>query len=86
VALTHRPIQVYLRPDQEAALRQLAQERGVSMAELMRRGIDLVLADVELEDDPLWSIVGMIDDDGPVDMAERHDAYIAQIPARATDA
>ena len=78
MALTHRPIQVYLRPDQEAALRELARDRGVSMAELMRRGIDLVLADVAPEDDPLWNIIGIVDDEGRDDMAEHHDVYLAR--------
>ncbi len=29
-------------------------------------------------DDPLWNIVGIIDDDGPTDMAENHDYYLAE--------
>ena len=72
-----RPIQVYLRPDQLAALRALAKRRGVSIAELMRQGADRVLAEVDPSDDPLWDLVGIVDDDGPEDMAEHHDAYLA---------
>lgn len=75
--LTHKPIQVYLRRDQLAALRALALRRGVSIAELMRRGVDRVLAETEPGEDPLWDLVGIVDDEGPVDMAERHDAYLA---------
>lgn len=75
--LTKKPIQVYLRREQLAALRALAQLRGVSMAELMRRGVDRVLAEMEPDEDPLWGMVGIIDDEGPVDMAERHDAFLA---------
>lgn len=32
-------------------------------------------------DDPLWDLVGMIKDDGPTDMAENHDKYLADIYA-----
>jgi excisionase family DNA binding protein len=28
-------------------------------------------------DDPLWDIVGMIDDDGPTDASVNHDKYLA---------
>ena len=81
MALAHKPVQVYLRPDQQAALRDLARDKGVSMAELMRRGVDLVLAEVEPDRDPLWNIVGIVDDAGPKDMAEHHDAYVAHVDA-----
>ena len=39
--------QVYIEPDQEKALKQLAQDSGLKESELIRRGIDLVL----LQDD-----------------------------------
>ena len=39
--------QVYIEPDQERALKQLAQDSGLKESELIRRGIDLVL----LQDD-----------------------------------
>ena len=39
--------QVYIEPDQERALKQLAEESGLKESELIRRGIDLVL----LQDD-----------------------------------
>jgi len=82
MALAHKPIQVYLRPDQQAALRDLARSQGVSVAELMRRGVDLVLAEVEPDRDPLWRIIGVVDDTGPDDMAEHHDAYLAHANTR----
>jgi hypothetical protein len=77
MALAHEPIQVYLRSDQKVALRELARSRGISMAELMRRGVDLILNEVEPDRDPLWNIVGTVDDDGPTDMALHHDCYLA---------
>lgn len=30
-------------------------------------------------DDPLWDIVGMIDDDGPTDASVNHDKYLADV-------
>ncbi len=36
-------------------------------------------------EDPLWDIVGMIDDDGPTDMAENHDRYLADAYADTHD-
>ena len=29
-------------------------------------------------DDPLWNLVGIIDDDGPTDVAGNHDKYLAE--------
>ncbi len=47
------------------------------MAEIMRRGVDRMLAETTLDEDPLWELVGVVDDEGPTDMAERHDAYLS---------
>jgi hypothetical protein len=76
-ALLKKPIQVYLRPEQLGALRHLARKRKVSVAELVRQGVDRVLADVPPEEDPLWDLVD-IAKSGPSDLAEKHDEYIAK--------
>ena len=75
-SLTRKPTQVYLRLDQVEPLRVLARRRNVSVAELIRQGIDRVLAAVPPEEDPLLAIVGLVDDDGPTDMADKHDDYL----------
>lgn len=80
-AITMRPIQVYLRPEQIASLRAVAERRQVSVAELIRQGVDRVLADVPAEEDPLWNIIGIMDG-GPSDLAENHDKYIAEMIAQ----
>jgi hypothetical protein len=72
-----KAVQVYLRPAQLEALRALARRRKVPMAELVRQGVDRVLADVPVEEDPLWQIVGTFDS-GLGDLAEKHDEYLAQ--------
>ena len=73
--LLKKPTQVYLRPEQLGALRWLARKRNVSVAELVRQGVDRVLADIPPEEDPLWNLVGTFDS-GLGDLAEKHDEYI----------
>jgi hypothetical protein len=75
--VTKKPIQVYLRPEQLAALRGLARRRKVQVAELVRQGVDKLLAEVPADEDPLWRIVAL-GDSGLGDLAERHDEYIAR--------
>ena len=76
--LTKKPFQIYLRQDQMAALRQIAEKRGVSIAELVREGVDHLLVSLPVEDDPLLDIVGL-GDSGLGDMAEKHDEYLADL-------
>ncbi len=72
-----KPVQVYLRPAQIEALRALASRRGVSIAELIREGVDQVLANEPVENDPLWDIIG-IGDSAYTDLSANHDAYLAK--------
>ena len=76
-AVNKRPLQVYVRPEQLAALRHLAERRGVSVAELVRQGIDEVLANIRPEEDPLLDMIGMIDS-GLGDLSEKHDEYLTK--------
>lgn len=76
-AVNKHPLQVYVRPEQIAALRHLAERRGVSVAELVRQGIDEILANVAPEEDPLLDIIGMIKS-GPSDVSEKHDEYLTK--------
>jgi len=76
-ALTMKPIQVYLRPEQIESLRLEAERRKVSIAELVRQGVDRILAEVPVEEDPLWNIIGTFDS-GIGNLAEKHDEYIAR--------
>jgi hypothetical protein len=55
----------------------LARRRKVPVAELVRQGVDKLLAEVPIEDDPLWDFVGM-GDSGIGDLAEKHDEYIVR--------
>jgi hypothetical protein len=76
-AVLKRPIQVYLRPEQLEALRDLAARRHVSVAELVRQGVDRLLTEVPAEEDPLVEIIGMFDS-GLGDLAEKHDEYLTR--------
>ncbi len=80
-ALAMKPIQIHLRPEQISSLRSVAERRRVSIAELIRQGVDHVLADVPMEEDPLWNIIG-IADGGPSDLSENHDKYLAETIAQ----
>ncbi len=76
-ALAKKPLQVYLRRDQVEPLRSLAQRRKTPMAELVRQGVDRVLAEVPVEEDPLWDIVGL-GDSGLGDLSIEHDRYLTE--------
>jgi intracellular sulfur oxidation DsrE/DsrF family protein len=76
-----KPIQVYLRQDQIDPLRAEAKRRGVSLAELVRQGVDRLLEEAPVEEDPLWKIVGIMDS-GVGDLAEKHDKYLTEIYAQ----
>jgi hypothetical protein len=75
--LRYRPRQVRLRPDQNMALRALSKRENVAITELVRRGVDQLLAQMPIELDPLMGIVGL-GSSGIGDLAERHDYYIVQ--------
>ena len=72
--------QVYLTPEQHAALRRAAATSGISMTEELRRLIDRHLlakgAAAELAREPVFSFVG-IGESGDSEVAERHDEYLA---------
>ena len=75
------PIQVYLaRPDREL-LDRLAEQTGLSRAEILRRGLRRVGADLMVSDHPALRFLEQITGDEwpadmPDDVAERHDHYL----------
>lgn len=71
-------IQVELEPDQVAALQALSERRHVPITELVRESVNRLLADVSVDDDPLWELIGIVKD-GPADMAEHHDDYLHEM-------
>lgn len=78
-------IQLHLTEQQDRRLRALALKRGTVRAELIRRGIDLVLEDDAGGTDPLLDLVGAAGPAGRSDVSRDHDAvlYVAE-KTRAT--
>jgi hypothetical protein len=74
---TKHPIQIYLEKSQEQALRRLASKKHVALAALIREGVDLLLAQSPLEDDPAWHIIG-IGNSNIADLGTAHDEYLVQ--------
>jgi hypothetical protein len=77
MSLARRPIQIYLEARQDQALRRLAKEKNASISELIRRGIDLLLNQMPVEEDPAYQIIGLAAS-GVNDIAENHDEYLVQ--------
>jgi hypothetical protein len=77
-AQTVKPLQVYLKPSQDRALRHLAKKEEISLAELVRRSVDLYLSQMPLEDDPALGIVGLGASEVG-DLAEKHDHYLVEL-------
>jgi hypothetical protein len=75
--LTKQPLQIYLKPSQDQALRALAEREGVSLAELIRRSIDKYLAELPPEDDPAMDLIGL-GRSGRGDLSTNHDRYLAE--------
>jgi len=73
-----KPVQIYLRLDQVDALRALSRRKGESVAALVRKGVDRLLAEIPPEEDPLLEIVGLYDS-GMGDLSEKHDQYLVQL-------
>ena len=75
------PVQVYLDRQDAAILSNLAEQTGQSKAEVLRRALrQLAQRELTGTKKPGWSFEVLIGsmDDGPTDMAERHDFYLAQ--------
>ena len=75
--LTKRPIQIYLEEQQDRALRRIAEDKGISLSELIRRSIDLYLENLPVEDDPALKIVGL-GRSRLGDLAAKHDEYLTR--------
>ncbi len=74
--------QIQLTEDQARRVRRLAEEQGVSMAEVIRRCLDQVLKSGEPDRSALYSraeaVVGQFEDTCSAhDLARRHDDYLA---------
>ena len=82
------PFQVQLERRQHEQLKALAERREQSMGSLVRESVAQYLTSQPIEDDPLFSILGMFTDTGPTpygDVALNHDDYLADEYAKGLD-
>jgi hypothetical protein len=75
------PVQVYLDPDDKTLLEEVARKTGLSQAEVLRRGVRRLSADLLAESRPgasLDTLIGALGTDPsvPADLAARHDDYL----------
>jgi hypothetical protein len=70
--------QVQLREEQLRALKRLAAERDVSISELVRQGVDVVVGaqDINARIRRALGAVGRFSGTGPTDTSLRHDDYL----------
>lgn len=71
-------VQVYLKPDQDRLLEELAKRYRVSKAHLIRESIDRYLQAFPVKDDPALKLIGVAGKTGLRDLSERHDDYLRQ--------
>ncbi len=79
-ARVREPIQVYLTRGERAALDRLARTGGVSRAEVLRRGLELLARhEGNAFHDAMDALVGVLSGPRvPRDLAERHDEHLAR--------
>jgi ribbon-helix-helix CopG family protein len=72
--------QIQLDEAKAEALKRKATERGVSMAALIREAVDTLLAqdDREAIRRRALSVAGKFHSEGPTDVSEEHDRYLAE--------
>ena len=79
--LVREPVQVYLSRQDRDLLERIAGKTGWSRAEVLRRGMRRVAADVLADESPMLAFLresasAEWPSDTPSDVAERHDAYV----------
>ena len=69
-------IQLHLTDRQDRLLRAHARRKETARADLIRRGIDLLLQEESGQDDPLLDLIGAAGPAGREDASERHDDIV----------
>ncbi len=75
-ALKKKPIQIYIEPAQDNALKVLSKKRGVSKAAIIRESLEKFLRELPVEKDPAMGLIGL-GRSGKGDLSEKHDKYLA---------
>ncbi len=73
--LKKKPIQIYIEPQQDYVLGNLARKKGISKAEIIRKSLDHFLREIPLEEDPGMGLVGL-GSSGKRNLSRDHDQYL----------
>jgi hypothetical protein len=77
--LKKKPIQIYIEPQQDYVLGNLAKKKGVSKAEIIRKSLDKFLREIPLEEDPGMGLIGL-GKSGKGNLSDNHDRYLSRYP------
>lgn len=77
--VVREPVQVYLSPDESALLARLAEEEGLSKAEVLRRGVRSYAREQGTESPMLKFVRETTTDTAPEGVAADHDTALAEI-------
>ena len=76
-SLKKKPIQIYIEPQQDYVLENLAKKKGVSKAEIIRKSLDKFLREIPLEEDPGMGLIGL-GKSGKGNVSDNHDRYLSR--------
>ncbi len=76
-SLKKKPIQIYIEPQQDYVLGNLAKKKGISKAEIIRKSLDKFLREIPLEEDPGMGLIGL-GNSGSRNLSGNHDKYLAR--------
>jgi hypothetical protein len=84
-SLVREPVQVYLDQSDRALLDKVARKSGLSRAEILRRGVRRMAAELLADESPMLRFIheqtpGTWPVDTPADAAEHHDRYLTDAP------
>lgn len=76
-SLKKKPIQIYLEPQQDYVLGNLAKKKGISKAEIIRKSLDKFLRKIPLKEDPGMGLIGL-GSSGKGNLSDNHDKYLSR--------
>ena len=76
-SLKKKPIQVYIEPQQDYVLGNLAKKKGISKAEIIRKSLDQYLREIPPEEDPGLGLIGL-GNSGRKGLSDHHDKYLVR--------
>lgn len=73
------PLQIYMAPDERRLLDTMAEQTGLSRAEVLRQGLRKFAAEQAGSDGPVQTFMRAMREKAlPADIAEAHDDYLAR--------